>query len=123
MFDLGWVRVANPDAKIETGAAVAVEAHTLGLWTLNVSRITEIVDRADAFGFIYKTTRLHVEEGEERFLLRLDAATCEVRYEVEAVSRPRAALARLGLPVTRGFQRRFARESQGWMRAKTAEGR
>lgn len=118
MFDLGWVRVANPAAAIERGAVVAVEAHTLGLWTLNLSRITEVVDRPGAFGFIYKTTALHVEEGEERFLLTLDAATGEVRYRLEAVSRPGAALARLGLPVTRAFQRRFARDSHARMRSE-----
>ena len=31
MFDLGWVRVANPDARIAKGQVVAVEVHSLGL--------------------------------------------------------------------------------------------
>lgn len=44
MFDIGWVRVANPEASITVGQIVAVEAHTLGLWTLNMSRIVEAID-------------------------------------------------------------------------------
>lgn len=117
MFDLGWARVANAETTIARGEIVAVEVQSLGLWTVNLSRIVEVVETSSAFGFIYKTTALHVEEGEERFLLTLEAETGEVRYRLEAVSRPRAALARLGLPVTRMFQRRFARDSHRRMRA------
>lgn len=117
MFDLGWVRVANAAIRIERGAAVAVEAHTLGLWTLNVSRIVEVVERVGCFGFVYATTAHHVEFGEERFLIAQDGDGT-VRYRLEAVSRPRAWLAWVGYPVTRYFQRRFARESLGRMRAQ-----
>jgi len=111
MFDLGWVRVANIQAPIATGQIVAVEAHTLGLWTLNLSRITEVVDEPARFGFVYATTEMHVEQGEERFLIELVQETEEVFYELEAVSRPCSWLACLGLPVTRSFQHRFARDS------------
>jgi uncharacterized protein (UPF0548 family) len=120
MFDLGWVRVANLDAAIAPGQIVAVEAHTLKLWTLNLSRITQAVDTATRFGFIYATTALHVEEGEERFLLEFDPKTGEVAYDLEAVSRPRTTLARLGLPVTRSLQHRFARESHRKLREEVA---
>lgn len=111
MFDLGWVRVANSQVMIASGQIVAVEAHTLGLWTLNLSRITEVVDEPSHFGFVYATTEMHVEQGEERFLIELAPETGEVFYELEAVSRPRNWLARLGLPATRNFQHRFARDS------------
>jgi uncharacterized protein (UPF0548 family) len=110
-FDLGWTRVVNSSAKIEPGQVVAVEVHSLGLWSLNLSRIVEVVDTTHSFGFIYKTTHLHVEEGEERFLLTLDEKTGAVYYETEAVSRPRSVPAILGYPVTRMFQHRFARAS------------
>jgi uncharacterized protein (UPF0548 family) len=120
MFDLGWVRVANSDAAIAPEQIVAVETRTLRLWTLNLSRITQAVDSATKFGFVYATTAMHVEEGEERFLLDLDLATGEVYYDLEAVSRPRTALAQLGLPVTRSFQHRFSRESHLRMREEVA---
>jgi len=115
MFDLGWVRVANPETRIAPGQVVAVEAHTLGLWTLNLSRITQAIDTPAAFGFVYSTTQSHVEQGDERFLLELDSATGDVWYELEAVSRPRDAFARIGFPLTRSFQHRFARDSHGRM--------
>jgi uncharacterized protein (UPF0548 family) len=111
IFDLGWLRVANPQALIAPGQVVAVEAHTLGLWTLNLSRIREVVDTPAGFGFIYATTQMHVEQGEERFLLEFNAATGEVWYELEAISRPENLLAFLGYPVTRAFQHKFARDS------------
>ena len=111
MFDLGWVRVANPEANISRGQIVAVEVKALGLWSINHSQIVETVDFPSRFGFIYATTIAHVEEGEECFLLVHNQETDEVWYELEAVSRPRALMARIGLPVTRYFQHRFARDS------------
>jgi uncharacterized protein (UPF0548 family) len=116
MFDLGWVRVANPQALITPRQIVAVEVHTIGLWTLNLSRITATVGTPGRFGFIYTTTPMHVEQGEERFLLEFDAATGGVWYDLEAVSRPRHTLARLGLSITRAFQHKFARDSHRRMR-------
>ncbi len=121
MFDLGWVRVANLNALVAPGQIVAVEAHTLGLWSLNLSRITETISTANRFGFVYATTEMHVEQGEERFLLEFDAETGDVWYELEAVSRPRHALARLGLPVSRAFQHRFARGSHRRMREEVLD--
>lgn len=115
-FDLGWVRVANPQVGIELGQIVAVEVRSLGLWTLNLSRITEVIETPTEFGFIYSTTHMHVEQGDERFLLEFDPTTGDLWYELEAVSRPRHPLARLGFPITRAFQRRFARDSQAKMR-------
>jgi uncharacterized protein (UPF0548 family) len=110
-FDLGWVRVANPSATMTVGEIIAVETESLGLWALNLSRIVESIDSENLFGFIYSTTALHIEEGEERFLLRFDDATGDTWYELEAVSRPRSKLARIGYPITRAFQHKFARDS------------
>jgi uncharacterized protein (UPF0548 family) len=116
MFSLGWVRVANPEARITPGQLVAVEVHALSLWSLNVSRIEQVVDTPTRFGFLYATTRLHVEEGEERFLLEFDPQTGQITYELEAISRPRALFARLGHPVSRAFQHKFARDSHRKMK-------
>jgi uncharacterized protein (UPF0548 family) len=111
MFDLGWVRVANPDARIVSAQLVAVEVKSVGLWTINLSRILEVIDTPCSFGFLYATTEIHVEEGEERFLFELDVESRTVAYKLEAVSRPRSNMARLGFPITRMLQRRFARDS------------
>lgn len=115
-FDLGWVRVANPEARVTVGELVAVEARTAGLWSLNLSRITETIDVPERFGFLYATTDLHVEEGQERFVIEFDRLSERVFYLIEAVSRPRHALARMGWPFARAMQHRFARGSHARMR-------
>jgi uncharacterized protein (UPF0548 family) len=115
-FDIGWVRVANPQAPIALGQVVAMEAHTFGLWTLNMSKIMRTLDDANRFGFLYATTEMHVEQGEERFLLEFDTATGDVWYVLEAISRPRHALVRMSFPVARALQHRFARDSHRRMR-------
>jgi uncharacterized protein (UPF0548 family) len=120
-FDLGWVSVANSTARIELGQTVAVQVHSLGLWSLNLSSIISVVRDTQAFGFIYKTAPQHIEEGEERFLLTFDPRTQKVQYELEAVSKPRNRLAKLGYPVTRAFQHKFARESHERMRMAVSE--
>jgi uncharacterized protein (UPF0548 family) len=115
-FDLGWVQVANPEAHIGLGEGVAVQALTAGLWTLNISRITATIDMPERFGFLYATTELHVEEGQERFLLEFDRVSGRVLYLIEAVSRPRHVLARLGWPFARVMQARFRKDSHAVMR-------
>ena len=121
-FNLGWVEVVNRDAPIVSQQIVAVQAQTLGLWPLNLSRITDTDDTERRFGFIYATTLIHVEQGEERFVLNFDQESAEVSYEIEAISRPRSPLARIGFPVTRAFQHRFARDSHRRMRQAVAAG-
>ncbi len=115
-FDLGWVRVANPTTRIGTGNVVAVEVHAASLWSLNLSQIVETIDTPTQFGFLYATTKLHVEEGQERFLLNFDSDTQTVTYLIEAVSRPRHPLSRVAYPFTRVMQHRFARDSHLRMR-------
>jgi uncharacterized protein (UPF0548 family) len=115
-FDLGWVRVANPEAAVEPDVIVAVEVHALGLWSVNLSRIFYVIDEQDRFGFGYGTTSLHVERGEERFLLEFAPASGAVYYDLLAVSRPANWLAWLGYPYTRSQQNRFARDSHRRMK-------
>jgi len=98
------------------GELVAVEAHTALLWSISVNRIVEIVDTPTRFGFMYTTTALHVEQGQERFLIDLDPATESVSYLIEAISRPRQLLARMAYPFSRAMQRRFARDSHARLR-------
>ncbi|MFZ1015406.1 MAG: DUF1990 domain-containing protein [Terracidiphilus sp.] len=112
MFDLGWVRVENSSARIRAGQIVAVQVHALGLWSLNHCHILEVTATPNRFGFVYGTTQIHVESGEERFLIELNPATDEVTYTLEAVSHPRTLLTWLGYPVTRRVQRRFVEDSQ-----------
>jgi uncharacterized protein (UPF0548 family) len=115
-FDLGWVRVVNSIPRIALRELVAVEAYTAFLWSINFSRVVEVVDIPTRFGFMYTTTAFHVEEGQERFVIDFDPESELVTYLIEAVSRPRHLLARIGYPFSRAMQHRFARDSHARMR-------
>jgi len=70
-------------------------------------RIVRTVDEPGRFGFAYSTLPGHPEEGEEAFLIETDD-TGTVAFNVEAISRPAALVAKLGAPVSRMVQRRTA---------------
>jgi uncharacterized protein (UPF0548 family) len=63
-------------------------------------------------GFAYGTLPAHAEIGEERFSVEWRLTDDSVRYDLFAFSRPGRFLARVGYPVARRMQRRFARESK-----------
>jgi uncharacterized protein (UPF0548 family) len=71
-FALGWVQVLNPGAEIAPGQLVGIEVHTAFLWSVIFNRIVETVDSPSRFGFMYATTALHVEQGQERFVVEFD---------------------------------------------------
>jgi uncharacterized protein (UPF0548 family) len=69
------------------------------------------LESADEAAFAYGALAGHVERGEERFSVRFDARTEEVRYEITAFSRPALPITQLALPWVRRIQHRFARDS------------
>jgi uncharacterized protein (UPF0548 family) len=121
-FDLGWVRIVPPDAPVEVGATVAVLAKLFALWSLNACRIVYLIDEdgpamsanngvtVKRFGFAYGTLREHAERGEERFMIEWQGTDDSVWYDILAFSRPNL-LAKLGYPLTRRLQKKFARDS------------
>jgi len=119
-FDLGWADVFPKGALIAEGTVVAVQARTLGMWSLNACRIVSTCDTAYEFSFAYGTLPNHAESGEETFRLLLDPLSAEVRYEIRAVSRARALLTKIGGPVARLFQARFREHSIAAMRRAVA---
>ena len=113
-FDLGWVELFPRGASIEPGSVVAVLVHHLGFWSINGCRVvygTGDMKAGANFGFAYGTLADHAEMGEESFEVLLEPASEEVIYRIRAVSRSRAALARIGYPLTRVFQERFRKDS------------
>jgi uncharacterized protein (UPF0548 family) len=118
MFELGWVEVSNPDVPIQPGSVVSVVAHCFGLWWLNICRIVYVIDesgRFHRFGFAYGTTPNHVERGEERFTIEWHHADDSVWYDICAFSQPAYWMVRLGYPLARRLQRKFARDSKNAM--------
>ena len=117
-FRLGWVEAYPADTPLRAGEVVAVVARVLGVWWVNACRVVYALDEdgpVSRFGFAYGTLPGHAESGEERFLVEWDRATDGVWYDILAFSRPRHLLARLGYPLTRRTQRRFARDSAAAM--------
>jgi uncharacterized protein (UPF0548 family) len=75
------------------------------------------------FGFAYGTLPGHAESGEERFTVEWHEADGAVWYDILAFSRPRRLLARLGYPLARRLQKRFARDSAAAMRRAVGQGK
>ncbi len=115
-FALGWVELFPLEASIEPDRSVAVLARHLGCWSLNGCRVVYLIDEdARRFGFAYGTLTNHAECGEEIFEVSMNESD-EVIYRIRAVSKPRAAFARIGYPITRLFQAKFRRDSIAAMR-------
>jgi uncharacterized protein (UPF0548 family) len=115
MFSMPWVSVHWPSAPILVGTDVAVSVHHLCFYSLNACRIVYVVDEDNIvkrFGFAYGTLAEHAESGEERFTVEWNRDDDRVWYDVLAFSRPRQTLARLGYPLARLLQKRFAEGSK-----------
>jgi uncharacterized protein (UPF0548 family) len=113
-FDLGWVELYPAGAEIKQGTVVAVLVRHLGFWSLNGCRVLQVTgdrEMGPLFGFTYGTLTNHAEMGEELFEVTMNSETFEVSYRIRALSKPRAALAQLGYPITRALQSRFRRDS------------
>ncbi|MBA3397966.1 MAG: DUF1990 domain-containing protein [Deltaproteobacteria bacterium] len=115
-FPAGWTAIEPADTPIARDQVVGVLVHAVGLWWLNSARIVYVIDEPRRFGFAYGTLPGHAECGEERFTVER-LADDAVWYDVRAFSKPRHWAARLGAPVTRALQRRFARDSKAAMAA------
>ena len=113
MFDVNWARLVPAGAPAEEGTTVGVLARHYGFWSLNVSRVVYGFEEDGAVrrrGFAYGTLPEHAESGEERFAVE-QHEDGSVFYDLYAFSRPNHPLAKVGRPVARGLQRRFARNS------------
>lgn len=117
-FPASWTAIFPADAPLVKGANVLMLCRVLGLWWANGCRIVDTIDDSGPsrrFGFAYGTLPSHVECGEERFLVEMDAAG-RVWYELSAFSRPRHWLLKVGYPLVRLYQAKFRRDSASAMR-------
>jgi uncharacterized protein (UPF0548 family) len=115
MFGMPWVGLHWPSAPIQVGTDVAVLIRHFGFYSLNACRIVYVVDEGGPikrFGFAYGTLAEHAERGEERFTVEWNRAEDSVWYDILAFSRPKQILARLGYPLSRLLQRKFAEGSK-----------
>jgi uncharacterized protein (UPF0548 family) len=125
MFSVPWVNLYWPSAPIQVGTDVAVSIHHFGFYSLNACRIVYVIDEegpVKRFGFAYGTLAEHAESGEERFTIEWNRDDDKVWYDILAFSRPRQTLAKLGYPLSRLLQRKFAEDSKASM-VEAANGR
>ena len=110
MFPGGWVWVESDGQPVHLGQTVAVIAPSLGLWTMNCCRVTDVTDTDRTFAFTYATTAGHGMAGAERFRVEWRADDT-VWFDVYSIARPRDLLIWLGYPLLRHLQKRFAAEA------------
>jgi len=118
-YEMGWVELFPQDAAVEPGTLVAVLVHHMGFWSLNGCRVVYGIGNrqtGSSFGFAYGTLTNHAEMGEEIFEVRFEPESEEVIFRIQAVSRPRATIARIGYPIARYFQERFRQDSTSALR-------
>ena len=118
MFEMPWVSLHWPNAPIQAGTDVAISVQHFGFYSLNACRIVYVVDEdgpVNRFGFAYSTLAEHAESGEERFMVEWNRDHDRVWYDILAFSRPQKILARLGYPLSRALQKKFARASMAAM--------
>ena len=113
-WDGYWSRIRLPRSPWDRWSLWRLTLRACGRSTLAAS--LRLWTAPARFGFMYATTALHVEEGQERFVIDFDPESGSVSYLIEAVSRPRHILARIGYPFSRAMQHRFARDSHARMR-------
>ncbi|HKZ01843.1 MAG TPA: DUF1990 domain-containing protein, partial [Pyrinomonadaceae bacterium] len=116
----GWVQIFTEATLLEEGATLAVQARTLGLWSLNATRIVYLINSngpVSRFGFAYGTLPDHAECGEERFMIEWRSDDDSVTYDILAFSRPQKLLVKMGQPMVRKLQKSFARDSLLALRA------
>lgn len=118
MFCMPWVNVYWPNAPILVETEVVISVHHFGFYSLNACRIVYVVDEEgpiNRFGFAYGTLAEHAESGEERFTIEWNRKNDEVWYDILAFSRPRQIFAKVGYPLSRLLQQRFAEGSKAAM--------
>lgn len=120
MFNIGWVELCEKRPPIIAGQTIALQIEHFGFYSLNATRIVYTIDEPNRYGFAYGTLTQHGEIGEERFTVDLDEQTNTVSYDILAMSRPSHILAKLGYPLTRYLQRRFAADSMQAMKMVTS---
>ena len=96
---------------VVTGQVVASRIQHFGFWSLNACRVVYTVEAPRRIGFAYGTLQDHAECGEERFIVEWHEDD-SVWFHFLAFSKPRF-LARVGAPLTRSLQKRFAHEAMG----------
>ena len=112
-YPASFTRVVPLEPWVREGLLFGTVASHFGFASVHPCRVVFVEDALSEgrFGFGLGTLPGHAGSGEARFLVTMDPATGGVRYEVQAISRPRGLHMQIGRPVMRFVQRRFQRET------------
>jgi uncharacterized protein (UPF0548 family) len=77
-----------------------------------------VEEQEASYSFAYGTLSEHAESGEEKFTVTWNASDDSVWYDVLAFSSPNHTLAKIGYPLSRMLQKRFARDSMAALAAR-----
>ncbi len=97
-----------------------LHARHFGLHSLNACRVVDVEDEPRRVAFAYGTLPMHAAHGEERFEVHWHHDD-RVTFRITAFSRPSGLLVRLGYPLMRVMQRRFARAAVTAMQSSAVE--
>ena len=102
-----WMTLYPTRAPLREGSIVALVAGIFPVWTPSAVQIIAVKSTSQQVSFTLGTLPQHAVSGCERFHVFLDEQG-RVWYELTALSRPRQPLVKLGAPVLRLVQARFA---------------
>lgn len=120
MYPPAWTSIVRRDnGPLTPDLVFASVVRHLGFWSINPGRLIYVLDGDNCAGFGFGTLPGHAERGEERFEVGWNRDSDLVRFNVVAFSRPAALLVRIGAPIARALQRRFAVDACRAMREAT----
>jgi uncharacterized protein (UPF0548 family) len=96
------LEVISEKPSVETGATILLGLRLMPFYLTFACRILYEIEGDDRRGFAYGTLPLHVERGEQSFVVRIDQGS--VRFVVSSLSQPAHITARLAAPLSRALQ-------------------
>jgi uncharacterized protein (UPF0548 family) len=117
-FAQPWLVTHAPNG-LALDAVIGIQVRLGPIWSVNWSRVIELVDEPNTFSFVYATTTDHGEAGEERFAVSI-ADDGTVTYRITAISRPARPYTLAVVPYVRALQAKFRRGSIEAMKTAVA---
>lgn len=119
-FEQPWLDLLGAEGPPRAGKVVLLCAAHGAVVSLHACRVVYVQDEPRLYAFAYGTLPVHAARGEERFEVCLHDDG-RVTLRIVAFSRPSRLVFRLGWPVMRVMQRRFARGAVAVMRRRLAD--
>ncbi len=97
-----------PPTTVQDGATVVLYRRVAVGYITVCCRVVYMITESGRQGFAYGTLPLHLEEGEQAFVIEQDA-NGHARFVIESLSRPAHPVTRAAYPMTRLMQRAVTR--------------